>query len=138
MILGDPTTPGTPAYRDANRTEALNVPSIPSLPISWNNARALLKELEGTGSIFSTRTVRLLNGVNDAITPVWNTMAVIPGHIRSEVVVLGNHRDAWVSSTSKPIAMCVADFWGRYWALEILQAGLFLCTKSLSMFVQYF
>lgn len=100
VILGDPTTPGTPSYRDANRTEGINIPSIPSLPISWNNAQVLLKELEGTDSVFSSRTVRLLNGVNDAITPIWNTMAVIPGHIRSEVVVVGNHRDAWVSAVA--------------------------------------
>lgn len=96
QFSGDPTTPGTPAYRNANRTEATNIPSIPSLPISWTNAQVLLKELEGADSIFSDRNVRLLNGVNNAITPIWNTMAVIPGHIRDEAIVVGNHRDAWV------------------------------------------
>jgi len=102
MYPGDPTTPGYPAYRDANRTEGVNVPSIPSLPISWKNAQVLLKEFKDTDSVFSTRKVRLLNGVNDAITPIWNTMAVIPGHIRSEVVVVGNHRDAWVLGAADP------------------------------------
>ncbi|CCO26934.1 Vacuolar protein sorting-associated protein 70 [Rhizoctonia solani AG-1 IB] len=60
---GDPGTPGTPAYPDANRTEGTNIPSIPSLPISWANAQVLLKELEGSDSIFSSRKIRLLNGV---------------------------------------------------------------------------
>ena len=27
------------------------------------------------------------------VTPIWNTMAVIPGHIKDEVIILGNHRD---------------------------------------------
>jgi len=31
--------------------------------------------------------------VDTKVTPIWNTMAVIPGHISSEVVVIGNHRD---------------------------------------------
>ncbi len=34
-----------------------------------------------------------LNAVKTAVTPVWNTMAVIPGHIKDEVVMIGNHRD---------------------------------------------
>lgn len=29
--------------------------------------------------------------------PARNTYAVIPGHISDEVVLVGNHRDAWVS-----------------------------------------
>ena len=31
--------------------------------------------------------------VDTKITPVWNTMGVIPGHIKDEVVFVGNHRD---------------------------------------------
>lgn len=42
---GDPTTPGYPAYEDAERTEGLNIPKIPSLPISWQNAQRLLDEI---------------------------------------------------------------------------------------------
>ncbi|KAG8716114.1 hypothetical protein FRC11_009163 [Ceratobasidium sp. 423] len=105
---GDPGTPGTPAYPSANRTEGTNIPSIPSLPISWANAQVLLKELEGSSSIFSNRKVRLLNGVQNKITPIWNTMAVIPGHIRDEVVLLGNHRDAWVLGAGDPTSGTVS------------------------------
>jgi N-acetylated-alpha-linked acidic dipeptidase len=78
----------------------------------------LLKELKDTDSVFSTRKVRLLNGVNDAITPIWNTMAVIPGHIRSEVVVVGNHRDAWVSTFAFRLIACSFDR-----PLKVLGAG---------------
>jgi N-acetylated-alpha-linked acidic dipeptidase len=31
--------------------------------------------------------------VDTKVTPIWNTMAAIPGHIKNEVVVIGNHRD---------------------------------------------
>ncbi|KAJ1311382.1 hypothetical protein OPQ81_009875 [Rhizoctonia solani] len=105
---GDPGTPGTPAYPNAKRVEETNTPSIPSLPISWNNAQVLLKELEISDSIFSNRNIRLLNGVQNKVTPIWNTMAVIPGHIRDEVVLLGNHRDAWVLGASDPTSGTVS------------------------------
>lgn len=58
MYPGDPTTPGFPSYEDANRTLGENIPSIPSLPISWANAQVLLKEIEGGRA---NRTVRLVN-----------------------------------------------------------------------------
>jgi N-acetylated-alpha-linked acidic dipeptidase len=45
---GDPTTPGYPAYENAERIEGTNVPKIPSLPISWQNAQRLLEEIHGT------------------------------------------------------------------------------------------
>lgn len=42
---GDPTTPGYPAYENSTRTEGSNIPSIPSLPISWRTAERLLEEI---------------------------------------------------------------------------------------------
>lgn len=36
--------------------------------------------------------------VDDKIIPIWNTLGVIPGHIKDEVIVLGNHRDGESSS----------------------------------------
>ena len=44
---GDPTTPGYPAYEDAERTAGENIPKIPSLPISWQNAQRLFEEIGG-------------------------------------------------------------------------------------------
>jgi len=58
MYPGDPTTPGFPAYEDANRTLGENIPSIPSLPISWANAQVLLKEIKEGGA---NREIRLIN-----------------------------------------------------------------------------
>ncbi|KAG8697966.1 hypothetical protein FRC08_006210 [Ceratobasidium sp. 394] len=93
LYPGDPTTPGTPSYPNANRTEPLSVPAIPSLPISYNNGKVLLEQFEDDLAVFSKREVRLVNTVHNKITPVWNAMAVIPGHIQDEIVIMGNHRD---------------------------------------------
>ena len=93
-----------------------NIPRIPSLPISWSTAQTLLHEINETGQ---NRAVRLVNRgsylslkfcwfllnispVDDRVIPIWNTMALIPGHIGTEVVVLGCHRDAWVMGAADP------------------------------------
>ncbi|KAF5364284.1 hypothetical protein D9756_000759 [Leucocoprinus leucothites] len=116
---GDPTTPGYPAYEDAVRTEATNIPAIPSLPISWSNAERLLEEIgeiyvedehgnkKLSGKASQTR-VRLVNHVDNKVTPIWNTMAAIPGHIKDEVVLIGCHRDAWVMGAADPTSGTVS------------------------------
>ncbi|EIW82298.1 Zn-dependent exopeptidase, partial [Coniophora puteana RWD-64-598 SS2] len=114
MYPGDPTTPGYPAYENATRIESGNVPRIPSLPISWNNAQVLFEELGGidegrkvsgkTGS----RKVRMVNQVDTKVTPIWNTMAAIPGHVKDEVVIVGCHRDAWVMGAADPTSGTVS------------------------------
>ncbi|KAG9124461.1 hypothetical protein FRC07_011553 [Ceratobasidium sp. 392] len=58
LYPGDPTTPGTPSYHNANRTKPFSMPTIPSLPISYNNAKVLLK-LFDEPAVFSKRQVRL-------------------------------------------------------------------------------
>ncbi|KAF7798379.1 hypothetical protein EIP86_009600 [Pleurotus ostreatoroseus] len=92
MYPGDPTTPGYPAYENSTRTEGENIPSIPSLPLSWANAQILLQEISGDGL---NRTISFVNHVDTRVIPIWNTMGVIPGHIQDEVVIIGNHRDGW-------------------------------------------
>lgn len=101
LYPGDPTTPGYPAYENSTRTEGLNRPSIPSLPLSSANAAELLKLADGKNQ------VRLKNDVDTKVMPIWNTMAVIPGSIKDEVVLVGNHRDAWVWLLCS--LHCVAD-----------------------------
>ncbi|KAF8969498.1 hypothetical protein BDZ97DRAFT_1653974 [Flammula alnicola] len=116
---GDPTTPGYPAYEDAERTEGSNIPTIPSLPISWQNAQRLLEEI---GELYvqtkdgkkllsgqaSENSIRLVNHVDTKVTPIWNTMASIPGHIKNEVVIIGCHRDAWVMGAADPTSGTVS------------------------------
>lgn len=50
----------------------------------------------------SEAEVHLVNEVDTRVMPIWNTMAVIPGHIKDEVVIVGNHRDAWVLGGGDP------------------------------------
>ncbi|EKM79985.1 hypothetical protein AGABI1DRAFT_72743 [Agaricus bisporus var. burnettii JB137-S8] len=98
LYPGDPTTPGYPSYENATRTEGTNIPSIPSLPISWGNARQLLRILE----VSEHKQVRLVNNVDTRVIPIWNVIGVIPGYIKDEVVIAGNHRDAWVLGAVDP------------------------------------
>ncbi|KAL7421862.1 Vacuolar protein sorting-associated protein 70 [Cryptotrichosporon argae] len=129
---GDPTTPGEPAYKNATRVPGGNFPDIPSLPLSYEDAIPILKALKGKGLAASELgpsfegglgfhgveyftgpsdiDLHLVNQVNTRVMPIWNTMAVIPGHISSEAVIMGNHRDAWVLGGSDPNAGTVAQY----------------------------
>jgi N-acetylated-alpha-linked acidic dipeptidase len=120
---GDPTTPGYPSKPGVPRVDPhLSTPSIPSIPISYTDALPLLKALNGIGPNASSfnkywqggglshKGVKynigpspddvVLNLVNEQeykITPLWNVIGVINGSISDEVVVIGNHRDAWIA-----------------------------------------
>ena len=122
---GDPSTPGKPSYRNATRLEpeeADSLPKIPSLPLSYSEAKVLLEAMKGkgvkatdvndrlAGAIAgveywtgpSDDIVHLENFVDLQVRDIWNTYAVLPGHIKDEVVVLGNHRDAWTFGAADP------------------------------------
>lgn len=65
---GDPTTPGYPAYQNATRVEGGNIPHIPSLPLSWANAKYLFEQelggvVEGRklDGKFGGRAVKMVN-----------------------------------------------------------------------------
>lgn len=115
---GDPTTPGYPSKPDSPRADISSVvPSIPSLPISYVEAIPLLRALDGFGTPGSqvNRTnwvgalnvsystgpapgamLSMSNVMRDAITPIWDAVGIINGTNQDEVLVLGNHRDAWI------------------------------------------
>ncbi|KAF8546620.1 Zn-dependent exopeptidase [Imleria badia] len=94
LYPGDTSTPGYPSYENSTRVDGHSKPRIPSLPISWSNAKVLLDQIAGGKE---GPTVRL------------NTFGVIPGHIKDEVRVLGNHRDALcVLGTADPSAGTVS------------------------------
>jgi N-acetylated-alpha-linked acidic dipeptidase len=98
------------------------MPHIPSLPISYQDALPLLKALNGHGlkassfgqgwqtggldykgveyNIGPSPDDVVLNLVNEqayVTTPLYNVIGVINGTIPDEVVVMGNHRDAWIA-----------------------------------------
>lgn len=122
-LPGDPTTPGYPSKPGVSRTDGnLSIPRIPSLPISYADAIPLLQALYGHGpnatsfnkywqggglayknvsyNIGPSPSHIQLNLVNEqeyTTTPLWNVIGVINGTLKDEVIVLGNHRDAWIA-----------------------------------------
>ena len=120
---GDPTTPGYPSKPGVPRQDPHgSIPSIPSLPISYMDALPILKALNGHGpkasefnkfwqggglgykgveyNIGPSPSNLVLNLVNEqeyVTNPLWNVIGVINGTIPDEVIVLGNHRDAWIA-----------------------------------------
>ena len=120
---GDPTTIGYPSKPGAPRQSVDGkIPDIPSLPISYKEALPFLKALNGhglnstafpsswhTGGLGykgveynigptpASLTIHLMNEQEYVITPAWNIIGIINGTIPDEVIVLGNHRDAWIA-----------------------------------------
>jgi N-acetylated-alpha-linked acidic dipeptidase len=99
------------------------IPSIPSIPISYVDAIPILKSLNGHGPTAKdlnkwwTKSLGLeykgvkynigpspdnlvLNLVNEqeyVTTPLWDVIGIINGTLQDEVIVVGNHRDAWIA-----------------------------------------
>lgn len=120
---GDPTTPGYPSIPGVPRKDpSISIPTIPSLPISYEDAIPLLKALNGQGPKASDFNqywqggglgykgveyyvgpspedvvLNLVNEQEYTTTPLWNVIGVINGTSVDEVVILGNHRDAWIA-----------------------------------------
>jgi N-acetylated-alpha-linked acidic dipeptidase len=114
LVPGDPLTPGWASLADAPRLEradAVSLPRIVSVPLSFEDARVILESLDGpdvparwrgAGPVphraGSGRTiVRLRVRADDRIRPIWTVTGLIRGRERpDDVVIVGNHRDAWV------------------------------------------
>jgi N-acetylated-alpha-linked acidic dipeptidase len=116
---GDPSTPGgLPSVAGAKRItrdQMTNVPKIPSLPISYREAEKLLRELGGPrvpndwqgGLPFSYHigpggaAVEMDVQMDEGLKPIYNVIAKIQG-TTDQVVVVGNHRDAWTPGAVDP------------------------------------
>ena len=123
---GDPTTPDGPSVPGAPRIEAAqatNMTRVPVLPISYADAERLLARLAGPvaprewqgGLAFTYHLgpgptkVRLRVQVKHEVKAIWNVVAKIPGAERpDEIIVLGNHRDAWTYGAVDPNSGTVA------------------------------
>lgn len=90
---------------------------IPSLPIGYDAAHAILKKISGPvvptgwqGGLPLTyhigpgpARVEMETTMDYTITPIWNVIATIPGTETPERwVMMGNHRDAWVHGAVDP------------------------------------
>jgi N-acetylated-alpha-linked acidic dipeptidase len=114
LVPGDPLTPGWASVPGAKRiatSEAISLPKIISAPLSAKDAREIMRALEGPdaprewqgGLGFTYRvggttpTVRLRVAMDDAVRPIWTVTGMIRGIEDPEsMVIVGNHRDAWI------------------------------------------
>ena len=113
MVPGDPLTPGWASVPGAKRIpvdQAVSLPKIMALPLSWHDAKPLLESMGGPVApddwqgglpfqyhLGGEARVHLKIEVDNSTKPYY----VVEGRIRGserpdEWVVLGNHRDAWV------------------------------------------
>jgi N-acetylated-alpha-linked acidic dipeptidase len=120
---GDPLTPGwgaTKSARRLSRDEAKTLMKIPVLPISYGDARPLLKSLGGQVVPESWRGALPITyhvGGNDAakvrlkvvsdwkLHTLYNVVARIAGSAYpDEWIIRGNHHDAWVNGADDPVS----------------------------------
>ena len=113
IVPGDPLTPGwasTPGARRIGVDEAVSVPKIMGVPMSWRDVKPILesvggplapKEWQGALPIEyrlgGAARVRMKVDMRTDVQPNWVVEARIRGSERpDEWVALGNHHDAWV------------------------------------------
>ena len=114
IVPGDPLTPGwasTAGARRIDRADAASLPQIISAPLSARDAQPILEALGGIvaptawhgGLPLKYRVgpgpakVRMRIRSDDAVRPIWTVTAMLRGSERpGELVILGNHRDAWI------------------------------------------
>src|SRR5581483_5995028 len=114
MVPGDPLTPGWASVPGAKRiplSQAVSVPKIMALPLSWKDAKPLLENLGGPlaprdwqGGLpieyhlgGEQARVHIKIQMDNSVKPYYVVEERIRGsELPEEWVVLGNHRDAWV------------------------------------------
>jgi N-acetylated-alpha-linked acidic dipeptidase len=116
---GDPLTPNSPSAAATKRispADATNLPHIPTLPISAEDASSILRDLGGahvpkgwqgglpfTYHIGPGASVAHMKLVMDFLPRTINDVIATLGDPHSpEWVVLGNHHDAWVYGAADP------------------------------------
>jgi N-acetylated-alpha-linked acidic dipeptidase len=114
MVPGDPLTPGWASIPGAKRIpvdQAVSIPKIMALPLSWHDAKPLLANMDGPlapedwqGGLpikYRLGGNRVRVHVKIEMDSSTQPYYVVEGRIRGaqlpdEWIVLGNHRDAWV------------------------------------------
>ncbi len=143
MVLypGDPLTPGVGATPDAKRlplSEVKTLTKIPVLPISYEDAEPLLKQLSGALVPDAWRgalpmpyhvgpgpaKVHLHLKFNWDRKPLYDVIAKIPGSkYPDEWVIRGNHHDAWVNGAGDPVSGASPEMEEARGLAELLKQG---------------
>jgi N-acetylated-alpha-linked acidic dipeptidase len=113
-LPGDPRTPGwasVPGGRFLPAEDAVSMPTVAAAPMSYKDARKILEKMTGPiapdawqgGLPFkyklgpSSDQLHLVIQNDKEVRSIWNVVGSLRGSKRpEELVVLGNHRDAWV------------------------------------------
>ncbi len=138
---GDPLTPGwgaEPGGRRLARSESRTLLKIPVLPISYDDALPLLKNLKGPiapepwrGGLPLTyhvgpgpAKVHLKLAFDWQVRPLYNVIVRIPGtEYPDQWIIHGNHHDAWVNGASDPTSGNVALMETARGLAELLKTG---------------
>ena len=119
MVPGDPLTPGWASLPGAKRipeSEAVSLPHIVALPLSWHDAQPLLENMDGpvapkdwqgslpiTYRLGGSVVAHLKVEMDNSTQPYYVVEARIKGsRLPDEWVLLGNHHDAWVYGAVDP------------------------------------
>lgn len=113
LYPGDPTTPNGPSTPGVPRTDVAHsdlLPHIPVMPLSYSDGKKILENIGGPsaprpwqGGLPITyhigpgpAKVRVHIQMDTRIKPIWVVVARITGlQHPGELILLGNHRDAW-------------------------------------------
>jgi N-acetylated-alpha-linked acidic dipeptidase len=141
---GDPTRPGvasSPSLPDAQRIapqDSAELPRIPTTPLSYQDAEPMLRNLGGPASPREWQgalpftyhlgpgpaKVRLQLKQDYGFRTIWDVIGRIPGREKpDELVLAGNHRDAWVYGAVDPNSGTTAMLEAARGLGELLRAG---------------
>jgi N-acetylated-alpha-linked acidic dipeptidase len=138
---GDPLTPGTasePGAAPIDRATSKTILKIPVLPISYEDALPLLKNLKGPvapetwrGALPATyhigpgpSQVHLKLTFEWRMRPLYDVVARIDGsEFPDQWIIHGNHHDAWVNGASDPTSGNVALMETARGLSELLKRG---------------
>jgi len=140
---GDPATPGYASTTNASRLpiEKMDIPHIPTVPISYANASRLLEGLRGGelptgwqgGLPFRYHVgpgpVRARVQVSDdratrGTKPIYDTFGIVHGsEYPDELVIVGGHRDAWGPGAADNVSGTVSVLEAARAVAQAVRAG---------------
>jgi len=141
---GDPTTPGiasVPSLPDAQRTppeKAAQLPKIPTTPLSYADAWPVIEHLGGPDSPREWQgalpftyhvgpgpvKVRMHLKQDFQFRTIWDVIGRVRGaELPDQLVISGNHRDAWVYGAVDPNSGTAAMLEAVHGIGELLKSG---------------